>query len=188
MFWFGMFLIGVPMVIGGFVKTFEESRAAMKRSMVAEGVVKKSELEVSDDSDATVFRPIITYHFTVAGKRYTNAGNLTNWWTNEKEKHEKVVNENPPGAKIPVYYDPDDCDNNSLMKWTLWNKIRLIIDVLLLSIGYCVLTALVGITLTLFAKSFVENPLNLQLASGAVFTAIMASFVLFSWYYFKKAV
>ncbi|MBN2151483.1 MAG: DUF3592 domain-containing protein [Candidatus Lokiarchaeota archaeon] len=185
--WLGLILILVPMDIAGMVKAFDDSGEATRRRSTVEGVVREAELEVFDDTDGTTYKPVITYHFIVEGKKYTHVGDITNWWSNDKEGQEKIVSKYPPGAKITVFYEPDNCDNNSLMKWAPSNKFWLVIDVSLLLIGYCVCTLAVGIFLTLYIKSFIGNPLSLQVISIVIFAVIVVSFVLFSRYYFKKA-
>ncbi len=184
LFFFGLSLILVPVVLSGAIVLVDDMKMAKKRSMVTEGEVKESNLQESDDIDGTVYRPEITYQFRVDGKKHTNTCGVTRGWSNDMKQHEKTLKMFSRGVKITIYYEPANCDNNALRKWTTGSWIGFCFKITLLSILYGICAIITGTFLDLFIKSFIENAPGIQLISSAALAAVVLGFVFFARYYF----
>jgi hypothetical protein len=112
----GAIIIGIIMVIGGYLLAFHVGRPAMQKAEASEGwptvtgVVTHSEVARDHDPDGTMYSPDVEYEYTVDGEDYV--GNTITVGakvsTNVASGAQKKVNEYPEGREVEVHYDPDE--------------------------------------------------------------------------------
>jgi len=84
-----------------------------------QGVVDKSWVEVKHDDDGSSARPMVEYHYTVAGQthkgsRFTYDAAFRGggeYWAQQS------VDDMPVGSRVTVYYDPADPSDSILQLW-----------------------------------------------------------------------
>ena len=83
---------------------------AKRHFRAAEGVVISSRIEThTDDDEDTTYSPSIKYRYTVGGTAYTSTRYAYGMGSTSDHGYARgIVDQYPAGARIAVYYDPDD--------------------------------------------------------------------------------
>ncbi len=118
--------VGLPVLVfalfGGFLmRRFGQAQARRRAAqgwLRTHGVVVTSELQRLDNSDSVDFSPRVSYSYTVGGQQYVGAtiraGEDRLGPLHTKRSASAVVARYPPGARVAVFYDPNDPSRSAL--------------------------------------------------------------------------
>jgi hypothetical protein len=97
--------IGVGTMFLGY-SWYKDAKATNKWPTV-EGVVLSAEVTTHDSDGTTMYKPVITYKYSVGGKEYSCPKvSFSDYSSSNSDYAYETVNKYPKGTKVTVFYNP----------------------------------------------------------------------------------
>ncbi len=126
MFFLGIFImVGIGLALWG-LNVLEQSRVS-ENWPSTNGEVVTSEVREERDEDGTTYYGDVTFQYVINDRRYTADTVSFGQYGGSRKHAAEIVSRYRPGARVPVYYDPEAPQTAVLEPGVTWSSYLLLV-------------------------------------------------------------
>ncbi len=99
-------IVGIGTLVLGF--SWYNNAKETEKWPTVEGVVVSATVNTHESDGSTMYKPVITYKYSVNGKEYTSPKlSFSDYSSSNSDYAYETVNKYPKGTKVTVFYNPE---------------------------------------------------------------------------------